>query len=295
MAVSWPSSQARFARVHSHLGTTRGLQKRKESILARLSDKVAIVTGAGMGIGEAIARLFAEEGASVVVVDVDEQAGGETVAGITAEGGRATFIACDVGKAEQVRCMVDSAFQAYGRIDMLVNNAGIVRDGTVVDLSEEDWDKMFDVNLKGIFLCSKYAIPHIAARGGGAIVNIASTSGLAAQTGLAGYNASKGGAVLLTKNMALDFAAEGIRVNCICPAGMITPMFEAGIARYDDPEAALARRKRIAALGVLADPVETAKVALFLANDESSYITGTVLIVDGGVMAQFAGQIRRGV
>jgi NAD(P)-dependent dehydrogenase (short-subunit alcohol dehydrogenase family) len=248
-----------------------------------------------MGIGEAIALLFVEEGASVVVADVDERAGGETVVGITAKGGRATFIACDVGKAEQVRCMVDSAFQTYGRIDILVNNAGIVRDGTVVDLSEEDWDKMFDVNLKGIFLCSKYAIPHMAARGSGAIVNIASTSGLAAQTGLAGYNASKGGAVLLTKNMALDFAAEGIRVNCICPAGMITPMFEAGIARYDDPEAALAQRKRIAALGVLADPVETAKVALFLANDESSYITGTVLVVDGGIMAQFAGQIRRGV
>lgn len=248
-----------------------------------------------MGIGRAIALLFAQEGASVVVADLDREAGKSTTKEIKSQGGTATFIACDVGDSAQVHSMVESSVQAYGGIDILVNNAGIVREGTVVELSEDDWDSMFDGNLKGIFLCSKFASPHIADRGGGSVVTIASTSGLAAQTGLAGYNASKGAAVSLTQNMALDFAPLGIRVNCICPAGMVTPMFEAGIARSEDPVATLAKRNLIAPLGRLADPRETAKAALFLASDQSSYITGTAMVVDGGIMAQFAGQIRPGV
>ncbi len=260
----------------------------------RLLDKVAIVTGGGMGIGKAIAQMFAEEGAKVVVADINQEVGRVTVQEITSAGGGAVFVACDVSSATQVRNMVETAVQTYGGIDILINNAGISTYGTVVDADEAEWDRVIGVNLKGVFLCSKYAIPHILARGGGTVVNIASVAGLAGLRGQAAYNASKGGVVLLTKNMALDFAGQGIRVNCLCPGATVTPMCEAGIARSGDPETVRAKMTLLRPLGRLGEPQETARAVLFLACEESSYITGTVVVVEGGGMAQLPGQIRAG-
>ncbi len=179
-------------------------------------------------------------------------------------------------------------------IDILVNNAGILRAGSVVSTSEADWDQVINVNLRSVYLCSKYALPHIAKRTDGAVVNIASVAGLDGLRDSAAYNASKGGVVLLTKSMALDFAAQGVRVNCICPGATVTPMYEQGIARTGDAEATRAKMTLLRPLGRLGEAIEVARVALFLASDASSYMTGAILTVDGGVTAQFAGQIRPG-
>jgi NAD(P)-dependent dehydrogenase (short-subunit alcohol dehydrogenase family) len=260
----------------------------------RLENKVSIVTGAAMGIGKAIAVLFAQEGASVVVADVNPEAGKETADEILADGGKAIFVQCDVANTEQVKRMVESTLEAFGGIDVLINNAGVSIDGTVVDTPESEWDRVLGINLKGIFLCSKYAIPHIAARGGGTVVNVASVAALAGLRRGAAYNASKGGAKMLTKNMALDFAGQGIRVNCLCPGATFTPMHAAGIALADDPEAALAKKTLLRPMGRIGEADESARAALFLACDESSYMTGTEVVVDGGVMAQFPGQVRPG-
>jgi NAD(P)-dependent dehydrogenase (short-subunit alcohol dehydrogenase family) len=260
----------------------------------RLQDKTAIVTGAGLGIGEAIALLFAEEGASIVVADINQDAGQATVSEIVDAGGKAILALCDVSNAVQVQEMAETAVQTFGRIDILINNAGIFGPGTVVDTPEELWDRVVGINLKGIFLCSKYAIPHMIDGGGGTVVNIASVAGLAGLRRGAAYNASKSGIITLTMNISLDFAEDGIRANTLCPGATLTPMYEAGIASTGDAEGTRAKMTRLRPMNRLAEAHEIAKAALFLASDESSCITGAILVADTGTIAQFSGQVRPG-
>jgi NAD(P)-dependent dehydrogenase (short-subunit alcohol dehydrogenase family) len=255
-----------------------------------LERRVAVVTGAAGGIGSAIADLFAREGASVVIADTDEAAGHQVAADLHGRGDAALFVSCDVSRASDVERMAEEAVRASGCIDILVNNAGIQRYGTVTETNEEVWDEVMAVNLKGAYLCAHYCIPHIARRGGGAVINIASVQALATQTGVAAYSASKGGLVALTRSMAVDYAPSGIRVNCICPGSVDTPMLRwAADVLTADPESALRAWGRRHPLGRVAEPREIAQMALFLASPRASFITGSANIVDGGLLSALGG------
>lgn len=247
-----------------------------------LKGKVALITGAGSGIGRAIALLFAREGAKIVVADISEADGEKSVGLIKKAGGEAVFVEGDVSKAEVARRMADAAVGEYGKLDILCNNAGIESVGTIVDVSEEKWEKVINVNLKGTFLCSKYAIPRIIERGGGVVINIASVLGLIGSKGEAAYCASKGAIVSLTRAMALDFASQNIRVNCICPGSVLTPTFRRVIGSSGDYERAFKKNLEKIPLKRVAEPEEIAYAALYLASDKSSYVTGSVLVIDGG-------------
>jgi NAD(P)-dependent dehydrogenase (short-subunit alcohol dehydrogenase family) len=259
--------------------------------MGKLEGKVALITGAGSGIGRATGVLFAKEGAKVVVADYAPVGGQETVRIIKEAGGEAIFIKVDVSKASDVERMVRTALDAYGRIDILHNNAGI--GGPVAptaDTTEKDWDSVINTNLKGVFLGSKYVIPVMVKQGGGVIINTASTSGLVGSPGFSKYCASKGGVVQLTKTMALEYAKENIRVNCICPGIIDTPMGGASFpgdaaAREAAKEAFERAFVKTVPLGRIGQPEEIAKAALYLACDDSSYVTGAALVVDGGVTA----------
>jgi NAD(P)-dependent dehydrogenase (short-subunit alcohol dehydrogenase family) len=247
----------------------------------RLKDKVAIVTGAGMGIGRAIAGNFAREGARVVVADLNEDAGRETVEQIGADGGLVVFARTDVARSEDAQRVVDVALEAYCRLDVLVNSAGIYTRGDVVDTSLETWGRVLSVNLTGVFLCCKAAIPALREAGGGAIVNISSSVGWGyAAPGIAAYTASKFGVTGLTKAMACDHLVDNIRVNCICPGPTDTPLLRA--SRPPDQFQAFIEAQPI---GRLAAPEEIAAAALFLASEEASFVTGVALPVDGGQAA----------
>jgi len=252
----------------------------------KLQDKVAIVTGAGKGIGQGIARVFVKYGAKVVVADWDEDAGLRTADELRRSGGDAIFVKCDVSNEEQVKAMIQAAIASYGRLNILVNNAGIGVYKTVLDTTSEDWDRCLGVNLKGVFLCSKYAIPHIKAAGGGAIVNIASVHSYQNVGGTAPYAASKGGVVALTRVMAIDHGRDNIRVNAICPGWIDTPLIQGIFAASPDPEEAKRAVERRQILGRLGRPEEVGEAAAFLASDEASYITGASLMVDNGMTAQ---------
>lgn len=249
----------------------------------RLEGKVALVTGGGSGIGRATAMLFGTEGARVAVADIDEQGAEATVETILAAGGEATAIGVDVSDAGQVEHMVSTCVQIYEGLDILFNNAGIIVAGSVTDSDEISWDRTFDVNLKGVMLCSKFAIPEMIRNGGGAIVNTSSINGLVASVGIASYAASKGAVLMLTKQMALDYAAENIRVNCVCPSDVNTPMIRRFINSTPDPKATEARLRDRVPLGRLAEATDVAKAVLFLTSDDASFITGVALPVDGGV------------
>jgi len=250
----------------------------------RLKDKVVIITGAGSGIGRASAGLFAKEGAKVVVVDVVRKGGLETARMIRNNGGEAAFVEVDVSRASDVERMIKTTVEKYGKLDILFNNAGINLEKTVTDTSEEEWNKVIDVNLKGVFLCSKYAIPEMIQNGEGVIINTASIRGIVGQAHESVYCASKGGVVLLTKAMALDYGPHNIRVNCICPGAIYTPMHEAFMASLKKPEQEIQETLKKIPLGRMGQPEDVARAALFLASDESSYITGVTLLVDGGRM-----------
>lgn len=252
----------------------------------KLKDKVAIVTGAGSGIGKGIATVFFREGAKVVVVDSDEQAGKKTAEEIRLLGGEAFFVKCDVSNEEQIKTMVQETIAKYGRINVLVNNAGIGVYKTVLDTTSEEWDRCLAVDLKSVFLCSKYAIPHIRTAGGGAIVNIASVHSYQNVGGTAPYAASKGGVVALTRVMAIDHGGDKIRVNAICPGWIDTPLTRRIFAATSDPEKAKQDVERRQILGRLGTPEEVGEAAAFLASDEASYITGASLMVDSGMTAQ---------
>lgn len=248
----------------------------------RLRDRVAIITGAGCGIGRATALLFTREGAKVVVADCDSEAGKQTVRLIRENKGEASFVKVDVSKASDAERMVRKAIDEYGRLDIVFNNAGIGGPlASIIDYSEADWDRVIAVNLKGVFLSSKYALPAMLKGGKGVIINNASIAGLVGVRHVAGYSASKGGVVQLTKTMALEYASGNIRVNCICPGLINTPIL-LGLGE----EAIRKLSTKGQPLGRLGEPEEIAQAALYLASDESSFITGTILAVDGGWTAK---------
>ena len=244
--------------------------------MARLKDKIAVITGSGKGLGEAMALLFSHEGAKTVVFDIDEPAGRETAEQIQEQGGEAIFVHGDVSNPDDAVRLIEAAVDAYGRVDVLVNNAGIHVDRTVADTTEAEWDRILGVNLKGVFLCSKAAIPQMRRQGGGNIICISSISGLIGQLNQAAYNASKHGIIGLVKCMAYDHALENIRANAICPGVMNTPL----VASV--PEEHIAPYRKTSLLERFAEPSEVANAALFLASDESSYVTGSAMVVDGG-------------
>ena len=252
---------------------------------ALLKDKVAIITGGASGIGRATALLFSREGATVAIVDIDEPEGQAVVQSIVRGGGKAVFLLCDATSASECQSAVGKAVKELGKIDILFNNVGIIRRASVVDTTEEEWDKVMDTNVKSVFLFSKNVVPIMAKTGGGIIINTASGWGLVGGYKAASYCASKGAVVLLTKAMAIDHGPQNIRVNCICPGDTDTPMLhrealQLGITR--EKFLAEAKQRPLQRIG---KPEEIANAALFLVSDASSYITGTALVVDGGGLA----------
>ena len=252
----------------------------------RLSNKVAIVTGAAIGIGKVAASLFAREGAKVVVVDINERLGQQVVEAIQSVGGEAIFVQTDLTQAEDVRRLVERTRQTYQRLDVLYNNAGINHFARIVDTEEADWDRVLDTNVKSVYLTAKFAIPLMKASGGGVIINTASAAALVGLRNLAAYTASKGAVLALTRNIALDYAADKIRCVALCPGVTATEMTERVIQSDPDPVAARARFDRVIPRGSIAQPEEIARVALFLASDDSSYVTGAAIPVDGGYTAE---------
>lgn len=243
----------------------------------KLKAKVAFITGFGSGLGQAIAVLFAKEGAAVAGTSKTESKGRETAAIIQAFGGSAFFRPGDVSNSEQMRVQVEETASQFGRLDILVNSAGVRTNGSIMEITEEDWDRTMDANLKGVFIVSRLAIPHMIKAGGGVIINIAARSGMAGQAGRAAYCASKGGMITLTEAMAMDHASQKIRVNCICPGPTRTPMVDTST-----PEK-LARYNTRVPIGRIGEPADIANAALYLASDEGSMITAAILPVDGGM------------
>ncbi|MFQ5858641.1 MAG: SDR family NAD(P)-dependent oxidoreductase [Anaerolineae bacterium] len=252
-------------------------EKKAEEEAVRLKGKVALVTGFGSGLGQAIATLFAREGAAVMGTSTTEAKGKETLEMIRNEGGKALFQAGDVSRSDQMKLVVEETVKNFGGLDILVNSAGIRTAGSVTQLSEEDWDRTISANLKGIFIVSRFAIPEMVKRGGGVVINIAARSGIAGQAGRAAYCASKGGAITLTEAMAMDHAAQRIRVNCICPGPTRTPMVDTST-----PER-LARYATRVPMGRIGEPEDIAQAALYLASNEAAHTTAAIVPVDGGM------------
>ena len=251
----------------------------------RLKDKVALITGGTSGIGEATALLFAKEGAKVTITGRDEKRGQAVAERTMKDGGNAIFIRGDVCRAEECRHAVDETLRAFGGLDILFNNAGVFFPHTAVDCTEEEWDLQIDVNLKGTFLMSKAALPHMIEQRRGVIINNSSGWGIAGGDAAVAYCASKGGVVLLTKAMAIDHGRQGIRVNCICPGDVDTPMLPEDARlrglKWEDYLAGCSDRP----LGRIGTTDEIARAVLFLASDDSSFMTGAAMVVDGGGIA----------
>ncbi len=252
-----------------------------------LAEKVALITGGASGIGRATAQVFADAGAAVAVMDIDEKSGQAVARDITASGGRALFVAGDVSRADDCRRAVERTVAACGGLDILVNNAGIIRRASLLETSEEEWDRLMAVNVKSIFLMSKQAIPVMVDAGGGVIINIASGWGLAGGRRAAAYCASKGAVVQLTKAMAIDHGPDRIRVGCICPGDTDTAMLNQEAEQLGQAPAAFRAEAARRPLGRIVQPEEIARAALYLASDAAAAVTGSTLVVDGGGLAGF--------
>jgi NAD(P)-dependent dehydrogenase (short-subunit alcohol dehydrogenase family) len=251
--------------------------------MGRLDGKVVVITGAGRGIGREAAMLFSEEGASVCVADVSAEQGGQTAAACR----EAFFQPVDVADSASVEAMYAATAERYGGIDVLYNNAGIMPadDASVLETAPEAWERVLDVNAKGVFLCCKHGIPRLLERGGGSVINVASFVALVgAATSQIAYTASKGAVLSLTRELAVEFARRGVRVNALCPGPVETPML---MRLFEDDPAAYERRRVHLPMGRLAKAREIALGALFLASDESSYVTGATFLVDGGLTAAY--------
>jgi NAD(P)-dependent dehydrogenase (short-subunit alcohol dehydrogenase family) len=251
----------------------------------RLQDKVALITGAGSGIGLATARAFVAAGARVVVSDRDVEAGERAARGIEDSGGSATFVPCDVTDPAQVEALVKKTVEVYGRLDCAHNNAGIASRGgrgRTADVAEADWDAVIAVNLKGVWLCMKYELPQMLAQGGGAIVNTASIAGMIGIPGASAYVASKHGVAGLTRTAALEYSGAGVRINAVCPGYIDTPLIS-GLVADPGRRGAIEGRHPIGRLGT---PEEVAGAVVWLCSDAASFVTGSLLTVDGGYVAQ---------
>ena len=252
----------------------------------RLKNKIVIITGAGQGIGRAAANLFAKEGARLALVDMNGITGAEAAKEILDHGGEAIFIKADLTDSIQVQNMIQKVVQNYGRIDVLYNNAGRNHFAKITDTTEAAWEEIMSVNVKSVFLTCKYVIPVMIGQEKGTIINTGSSASLVGLANLAVYTASKGAVLQLTRNIALDYARDGIRANTLCPGVTATEMTEQVIYDDPDPKAARARFDRVIPRGSIASPIEIANAALFLASDESSYLTGAAIPVDGGYTAE---------
>lgn len=258
------------------------------SSVFRLDGKTALVTGAGSGIGEQIARLFARQGAGVVIGDVDERHGTQVAEAIVADGGRARFQRLDVTDAASAEAAVTACVEAFGGLHVLVNNAGIGYVGDVLETDEGEYDKLMAVNAKGVFLCSRAAARHMVQHGGGTIVNIASVAGQVAVSRRFAYGASKGAVIAMTKSMAIDLVDRKVRVNCICPGTIYTPFVDSYLDRFHqhNREETLAGLHARQPIGRMGKPEEVAYAALYLAADEAAFATGSELVIDGGLTAR---------
>lgn len=252
----------------------------------RLKDEVAIVTGATSGIGEAIAKRFAAEGASVAVVGRNRQRGAAVVESIAACGGSAAFFAADVTIEGEVRDLVSSVIRRFGRLSIVVNNAGLAVPGTVVDTTPAQWEDVFRINVTSVYLVSHYALPHLLAQGNGSVINISSEAGLKGLRNRSAYCAAKAALVGLTKAMAVDHSGQGVRVNCICPGTVETPMVSQIIANHPNPEALKNEFLQRRLTPYLGTPEDIAEAAVYFALPGNRYATGAVLSVDGGSLAK---------
>jgi len=255
--------------------------------MQRLTDKVAIITGAGSGMGRTAAQMFAAEGAKVVVAEFDERAGGETVAMVTAAGGEATFVRTDVSSEDDARGMVEHAMATYGRVDALYNNAGIMPepDHSVIDTDVEVWDRVMAVNVRGVYLGCKYAIPRMLDQGSGSVINVSSfVALLGCSVPQDAYTASKGAVLSLTRSLAVQFGGRGVRSNAICPGPIETPLLMEWLLK---DEAAKQLRLARNPTGRFGKPEEVVNAAIYLASDESRWTNGAQFVIDGGISVNY--------
>lgn len=264
---------------------TDGRPARAASAERKLDGKVALVTGGGTGIGLATAAELARQGAAVVVAGRRREPLDDAVEAIRASGGTAIGASGDVGQAADADGLIAATLAAYGRIDVLVNNAGQELVASLLDTTEDWWDRVMDTNLKSVYLLSRIALPHMIDNGGGSIVNVASQLAFVGAKNFAAYTASKGGVLNLTRSMALDHAQEGVRVNALCPGAVDTPLLRRQFEDREGPQGTLDDLAALHPMGRLGRPEEIAKAAAFLASDDSSFMTGSALVIDGGYIA----------
>ena len=258
----------------------------EEERVRKLDGRVAVITGAGSGIGQATALLFARQGAQVCSASRTLAHAEATAHAIIQAGGQAIAVQVDVSDRSDVQALAQKVVAVFGRVDILCNNAAIGHTGSILECTEDEWDAVMAVNVKGVYLCSYYFLPHMLAQGEGNIINIASVVGLVGLPKRAVYSASKGAVIALTRQMAIEYVRDNIRVNCICPGTVDSPWVDRLLAEEADPKAARQRLTDRQPLGRLGTPEEIAHAALYLASPESAFATGTILVIDGGVTAR---------